>query len=40
MSNKFKAIVINQQSEKFSREIKELDTSFLDQGDVLIKVDY
>ena len=40
MSNKFKAIVIDQKSEKFSREIKELDTSFLDQGDVLVKVDY
>ena len=40
MSNKFKAIVIDQKSEKFSREIKELDVSFLDQGDVLVKVDY
>ena len=40
MSIKFKAIVINQDSEKFSREIKELDTSFLDQGDILVKVDY
>ena len=40
MSNKFKAIVIDQKSEKFSREIKELDSNFLDQGDVLVKVDY
>ena len=40
MSDKFKAIVINQKDEKFSREIKELDSSFLDQGDVLVKVDY
>ena len=40
MSDKFKAIVIDNKSEKFSREIKELDLSFLDQGDVLIKVDY
>ena len=40
MSNKFKAIVIDQKSEKFSREIKELETNFLDQGDVLVKVDY
>ena len=40
MSNKFKAIVIDQKSEKFSREIKELDSSFLDQGDVIVKVDY
>jgi len=40
MPDKFKAIVIDQQSEKFTREIKELDVSFLDQGDVLVKVDY
>ena len=40
MSDKFKAIVINQKDEKFSREIKELDSGFLDQGDVLVKVDY
>ena len=40
MSDKFKAIVIDNQSENFSREIKELDSSFLDQGDVLVKVDY
>ena len=40
MSNKFKAIVIDQKSEKFSRDIKELDLSFLDQGDILVKVDY
>lgn len=40
MSDKFKAIVIDNQSEKFSREIKELDVSFLDQGEVLVKVDY
>ena len=40
MSDKFKAIVIDNQSEKFSREIKELDVSFLDQSEVLVKVDY
>ena len=40
MSNKFKAIVIDQKSEKFSREIKELESNFLDQGDVLVKIDY
>ena len=40
MSDKFKAIVIDNQSEKFSRDVKELDVSFLDQGDVLVKVDY
>ena len=40
MSDKFKAIVIDQKSEKFERKIKELDASFLDQGDVLVKVDF
>ena len=40
MSDKFKAIVINQEGEKFSREIKEVDKSFLKHGDVLVKVDY
>ena len=39
MSNKFKAIIINQDGEKFSREIKEVDKNFLE-GDVLVKVDY
>ena len=39
MSDKFKAIVINQESENFTREIKEIDKNFLD-GDVLVKVDY
>ena len=40
MPDKFKAIVINQEGENFSREIKELDSSFLVDGDVLVKVDY
>ena len=40
MSDKFKAIVLNQSDEKFSREIKTLDKSFLKHGDVLVKVDY
>ena len=40
MSDKFKAIVIDQKSEKFERKINELDVSFLDQGDVLVKVDF
>ena len=29
MSDKFKAIVINQESENFTREIKEIDKNFL-----------
>ena len=40
MSNKFKAIVLNQSGDKFSREIKTLDKSFLKDGDVLVKIDY
>ena len=40
MSEKFKAIVIDNQNDKFSREVKELDRSFLKEGDVLVKVDY
>jgi len=40
MSDKFKAIVLNQSGEKFSREVKTLDKSFLSAGDVLVKVDY
>ena len=40
MSDKFKAIVIDNQNEKFSRKIKELDKSFLKDGDILVKVDY
>ena len=40
MSEEFKAIVLNQEGEQFSREIKTLEKSFLNSGDVLIKVDY
>ena len=40
MSDKFKAIVINQKDENFSREVKELDKNFLKHGDVLVKVEY
>jgi len=40
MSDKFKAIVLNQSDEKFSREIKTLDKSFFKDGDVLVKIDY
>ena len=40
MSEKFKAIVLNQSGEKFSREIKTLDKSFFKGGDVVVKVDY
>ena len=40
MSDKFKAIVLNQSGDKFSREIKALDKSFFKSGDVLVKIDY
>ena len=40
MANKFKAVVIDNQKEKFSRGIKEIDTSHLKDGNVLVKVDY
>ena len=40
MSDQFKAIVINQSGEKFSREIKSIDKSFLKHGDVTVKVDF
>lgn len=36
----FKAIVVNQEGENFTREIKEIDKSFLNQGNVLVKIDY
>ena len=37
MSDKFKAIVLDQSGDKFSRELKTLDKSFLNSEDVLIK---
>ncbi len=40
MSDQFKAIVLNQEGENFTREIKSIDKSFLKHGDVTIKVDY
>ena len=40
MNEKFKALVIDNQKEKFTREVKELDQSALKDGNVLVKVDY
>ena len=40
MSDKFKAIVLNQSGDKFSREVKTLEKSFFKDGNVLVKVDY
>ena len=40
MSDQFKAIVLNQEGENFSREVKSLDKSFLKHGDVTVQVEY
>ena len=40
MLDKFKAIVINQDGDNFTREVKSVDKNFLKHGDVLVKVDY
>ena len=40
MTVKFKAVVIDNQNEKFTRDIKEIDSSHLKEGNVLIKIDY
>ena len=40
MSDKFKALIINQDGDNFTREVKSIDKSFLKHGDVLIKIDY
>ena len=40
MSEDFKALVLNQDGESFTREVKSIDKSFLKHGDVLVEVDY
>jgi len=40
MSENFKALVINQSTNDFTREIKNVEKRFLKHGDVLVKVDY
>ncbi|MBD1149619.1 oxidoreductase [Pelagibacterales bacterium SAG-MED27] len=40
MSDQFKALIINQEGDNFTREVKSVDKSFLKHGDVTIKVDY
>jgi len=40
MTDTFKAIVLNQSGEQFSREVKTLDKNFFKTGDVLVKVEY
>ena len=40
MSDQFKALILNQEGENFTREIKSIEKSFLKHGDVTIKVAY
>jgi alcohol dehydrogenase/acrylyl-CoA reductase (NADPH) len=40
VSNQFKALILNQDGESFSREVKSLEKSFLKHGDVTVKVEY
>ena len=40
MSDKFKAIVVNQEGENFKIEVQTINKDFLKHGNVLIKVDY
>ncbi len=40
MSDQFKALILNQKDEEFTREIKSIDRGFLKHGDVFIKVSY
>ena len=40
MSDQFKALIINQEGENFTREVKSIDKSFLKHGDVTVQVDY
>ncbi len=40
MSKKFKAIIINNQNDNFTREVEEISTDELKDGNVLVKIDY
>jgi len=40
VSDQFKALILNQEGENFSRDIKSINKSFLKHGDVTVKVDY
>ena len=40
MSDQFKALILNQEGENFSRDVKFIDKSFLKHGDVTVKVEY
>ena len=40
MSDNFKALVVKQEGENFTREVKSVSKDFLKHGDVLVKVEY
>ena len=40
MTDQFKALILDQKGEEFSREVKSIDKSFLQHGDVTVKVEY
>jgi len=40
VSNQFKAIILNQEGESFSRKVETIDKSFLKHGDVTVRIDY
>jgi len=40
VSDQFKALIIDQEGDNFTREVKSIDKNFLKHGDVTIKVDY
>ena len=40
MLDQFKALIINQEGENFTREVKSIDKKFLKHGDVTVKVEY
>jgi len=40
VSDQFKALILNQKGEDFTREVKSIDKSFLKHGDVTVKVEY
>ena len=40
MSDQFKALILNQEGDNFTRDIKSIDKSYLKHGDVTVKVEY
>ena len=40
MSDQFKALIVNQEGEEFTREVRSIDKSFLKHGDVTVQVDF